>query len=378
MFEFKKPIKPQEELKFSYELTNAIKGYEANKEITENGTYITHRSFEPFIAYRNGLEIQNKTEREKRSLPKIEEEKINDEHLVSAVAGHGKVTYETIISTQNDEIAIASGELVEQWTENGRNYYHYKPAHKIIPMMAYFSAKYKTQKLNHKGIMIEQYYDAKHDFNIELINKSVQKTLDYCIDNFGNYSSNYIRIAEIPGHWDFGGFAHPDVISMMESGLYLVDTRDSETFNVVAKRTIHEVAHQWWGHILTPKPQEGGSILVEGLAKYTEAVVMEKMYGKSAIFQLSQNANRRYFSGRAFASELEPPLYLVYGQGYLSYGKNYTTMLALRGLIGEQKLNQVLKILADKYRNQDEIDATSLGDVYSLNVGQKYDLQLIL
>ena len=33
---------------------------------------------------------------------------------------------------------------------------------------------------------------------------------------------------------------------------------------------------------LAPKNIDGGSLFVEGFAKYTEAVVMEKMYGKSA------------------------------------------------------------------------------------------------
>ena len=55
---------------------------------------------------------------------------------------------------------------------------------------------------------------------------------------------------------------------------------------MVAKRVIHEVAHQWWGHTLSAKPVAGGSLFVEGFAKYTEAVVMEKMYGKSALYDI--------------------------------------------------------------------------------------------
>jgi len=149
--------------------------------------------------------------------------------------------------------------------------------------------------------------------------------------------------------------------------LYLVDTRDSEEFNLVAKRVIHEVAHQWWGHTLIPKMVEGGSLFVEGFAKYTEAIILVEMYGNSAIWQLSQNAISRYFKGRAYASEVEPPIYLVDGQGYISYGKHYIIMLALRDLLGEEKLNSVLRSITDRHRHEfDEFNITTLDFIEEL------------
>ena len=71
---------------------------------------------------------------------------------------------------------------------------------------------------------------------------------------------------------------------MTEDRNYLVDLRNPNDFDLVAKRTIHEVAHQWFGHVLAPKSIEGGSLFVEGFAKYIEGRVMEKMYGKIPIF----------------------------------------------------------------------------------------------
>jgi hypothetical protein len=58
----------------------------------------------------------------------------------------------------------------------------------------------------------------------------------------------------------------------------------------------------------------------EAFARYIEAVVMEKCMDRRAVYRLSENANRRYFTGRAYATEPEPPFFLVNGQGYLSYG----------------------------------------------------------
>ena len=104
-------------------------------------------------------------------------------------------------------------------------------------MVAYFSANYKTKKVAYKGISIEQYFDEAHAFNIEEIENSTKQTLNYCEENFGNYAFDHVRIAEVPSHWSFGGFAHPGVISMVEDRLYLADVRNDETFNLVAKRT---------------------------------------------------------------------------------------------------------------------------------------------
>jgi ABC-2 type transport system permease protein len=271
-----------------------------------------------------------------------------------------KTSFETIVSTDYDQTALSSGNLIREWTKNNRKFYHYKSSDKILPGIGYFSANYRLKKINHKGISIEQYFDTNHDFNIDEIENSVKQTLDYCQENFGVYPFDYIRIAEVPSHWSMGGFAHPGMISMTEDRLYLSDVSNSNTFNLVAKRTIHEVAHQWWGHTLLAKPVMGGSLFVEGFAKYTEAVVMENMYGKRALYALSEDARRKYFSGRSLAGDVEPPVYMVLGQGYISYGKAYTVLMALRDLIGEKQVNQVLKTITDKHRNINKLEANSI------------------
>ena len=360
LFRLNSPLQPKKTLKFNYSLEKELKGFETDQSIVNNGTYIMHREFEPALGYRNGYEISNPLEREKRGLSERIEIETTDDHIQTAESNVGRVLYETIVSTQNDQIAIGSGELIKEWKENNRNYYHYKSDNLVMPTMAYFSANYKAKKVNYKGISIEQFYHPKHDFNLQDIEESTKETLDYCTENFGKYPFNHVRIAEIPGHWGFGGFAHPGTISMTEDRMYFVDLRDPSDFNLVAKRTIHEVAHQWFGHILAPKFVEGSSLFIEGFAKYTEAVVMNNKYGKSAIWELSRNANNRYFTFRAYDSEQEPPLYKVFGQGYLSYGKSYTVMLALRDLIGEKKLNSVIKTIMDKHRDKISLSTTSL------------------
>ena len=360
IFQFDQPVQPLTQLKFSYEVEKKLNGFETGISILNNGSYIRPQDFAPTLGYRNSIEIKDNFERKKRGLPKLEEETISEADLTANDLAFQKVDFETIISTSEDQTAIASGDLIKQWTKNNRHYYHYKVANKVYPAINYFSGSYQVKKEKYRGISIEQYYHPSHNENIETISKSTKATLAYCMQNFGNYPYNHLRIIEIPSYWGFGGYATPGTISMVEDRLYLTDIRDKEVFNLVAKRTIHEVAHQWWGHILSPKSVDGGGIFVEGLAKYSEAVIMEQLYGKQAIWQLSKNANKRYFRGRSYADSQEPPLYLENGSSYLLYGKSFTVMLALRELIGENTLNQVLKKLVDKHKGEVEPELISL------------------
>ncbi|GFZ93597.1 membrane protein [Aquaticitalea lipolytica] len=368
LYEFDRPILPKEKVHLFYELEKKKDGFDIDDAIVNNGTYITSNSFEPVLGYRKRVEITNAFERQKRGLPKREEIVTNDLHLQNDDNPNvRKIYFETTISTESDQTAIAPGDFIKKWSKNNRNFYQYKASHKIIPSIAYFSGAYAIKKENYKGISIEQYYDISQPYNIENIQENVKLALDYCAQNFGPYPFNHLRIVEIPSYWPFGGFAHPGTISMVENRLYLVNNTVEGNFDLVAKRTIHEVAHQWFGHILTPKYGPGASFLVEGFAKYAEAVIMSKEYGMSSVRQLSATANQTYFSGRSFASEKEPSLQFLDGQSYLAYGKSYTVMLALKELIGEDELNMAIKNTIDKNKGDINLNASFLEFFEELN-----------
>lgn len=361
LFKLKKPLQPKEQIRFKYELTAENKGLATNIDIVNNGSYILHSSFTPSLGYRPSREIKSAKEREKRGLPK-REEKVSHAHDLHNKPSNliGRVSFETVVSTQSNQIAIAPGNLIKKWTDHDRNYYHYKTLHKVSPLLGYFSANYEVQKEKYKGVSIEQYFHSNHHMNISSVMKASKETLDYCTQNFGNYSFDHIRIAEIPAYWPFGGQAMPGTTSMVEDRFYLLDQRNTEVFNLVAKRTIHEIAHQWWGHILTPKMTAGGGFFIEGLAKYTEGVVMEKHYGKGALWNLSEYANNRYFTGRSYASEKESPAYLSDSENHILYGKDYTIMLALKELIGAQKIDAILQKIVAEYGNKEEFEVVTL------------------
>ncbi len=360
LFRFRQAVQPGQQVKFSYTLHKTMKGFETSESVVGNGSYLSQRAFEPVLGYRSGLEISDRFEREKRKLPVRPEEITTDEHLADETATGGTIDFETVVSTTAGQTAIAPGDLIKTWTKGGRAYFSYRSSQKILPVIAYFSGKYAVKKEMYKGTSIEQYYHPGHDFNVENIAANTRQTLDYCMAQFGAYPFRHLRIVEVPAHWNFGGFAHAGTIAMVENRLYLTDQRNPEAFDLVAKRTIHEVAHQWWGHTLQPRNIAGASLMIEGFAKYTEAVVMEKHHGPASLWQLANTANRTYFSGRSESAGQEPPVYLVDGQGYIDYGKGYMSLMALRDLMGEEKLNAIIKTVTDRHRGQYRQSLTSL------------------
>ncbi|MDN5201016.1 M1 family aminopeptidase [Fulvivirgaceae bacterium BMA10] len=353
LFKLYTPLQPGQQLKLTYDLEEEIKGFASSKAILGNGSYIRHSSFQPYLGYVDLLEINDPYEREKRGLPKKEKITIADNHLQNAGKFNTeKVRFETVLCTSGDQIGIGSGKLIRQWEEGGKNYYHYKTIPKVYGNMAYFSGRFEVRKVDHKGISIEMYYHPTHYHNIEEMIQVTKATLDYCSAHFGPYPHDYLRIAEVHSGGGFGGQALPGVISMAEMAMYTKDTRNPDAINIVARRTIHEVAHQWWGHLVSPKRIEGSKVLSESLAKYTESVIMEKLYGRAMVRKLTNYTARRYFSGRSYADVPEPPLYLTDQQQYLAYSKGYIVMLAIKDLIGEEAVNIALGNLAKKHSSE--------------------------
>lgn len=360
LFKLDQPLLSGEQSKLYFEVEKENNGFDQEKSLVKNGMYLPQIQLEPALYYSSGYEISNNLERKKRGLPYKEEIPESGEHLDDEALNHVDVSFETVISTAKNYTAIASGNLLKKWQEGERNFFRYQIQGKGKRNLCYFSAKYETLKAKHRGIEVELYYHQGHEYNIDYIMDLTKKSLDYCIDHFGPYPHDHIRIAEIPNHWYFGGQAMTGTISMTERGMYLIDLRNQPAIDLVARRVIHEVAHQWWGHTVTPKNVDGGSVITESLAKYTEAVVLEQLFGKKMSREMAGYSTVQYLRARANYAVPEVPLYLTNKQGYLVYTKGYTVMYALKELLGEQQVNTALANLTNKYGKGAIKKATSL------------------
>jgi len=375
LYQLKTPLLSNQRLKMNYQVINTATAFDIDNSIAKNGSYIKSSHFSPFLGYVNQYEISYPYEREKRGLPVQENAIINDGHLSRySKFNFENIAFETTISTDIEQASFSSGELIKQWKTKKRNYYHYKSKGKIDHLVAYFSGKYQVEKVIHKGIHIELYYLPEHYNNVSEMINITKATIDYCTDNFGAYPHKYLRIGEVSTFAGSNGQAMPGIISINEK-IFKKDIRNPKSFNVIARVLVHEISHQWWGFILTPKLIEGALFISESFAKYSETVILEKLYGKAMVNKLSEYTLRKYFTGRSRAHKAESPLYLTAQEQYLAYSKGAIVLNAIRELIGERALNRVLENLISKH-NMDAT-ATSLNfleELYQVSSIENYIL----
>ena len=115
--------------------------------------------------------------------------------------------------------------------------------------------------------------------------------------------------------------------------------------DLITRRLAHEVSHQWWGHQLYPAQVEGGTMLVETLAKYSEMLVLEATQGQGSLPPLLRFEREMYLLSRTNMPYPEPPLMRVVDLDHVYYSKGAIVMDAMRDLIGEEALNRALRRL---------------------------------
>src|SRR5678815_4605237 len=106
-------------------------------------------------------------------------------------------SFETVVSTSADQIALAPGYLQREWTQGGRRYFHYKMDRPMLPFFCYLSARWQVRRGEWHGLPIEVYYDAKHPYNVDRMIDATRKSLDYFTAHFSPYQYRQVRILEL-------------------------------------------------------------------------------------------------------------------------------------------------------------------------------------
>jgi ABC-type transport system involved in multi-copper enzyme maturation permease subunit len=339
---FAHPLQPQQHATLQFDLDFEHHGFTAtaaDASIAANGSFITAARCFPILGYRRSYEISDPIERKKRGLPPAvagEESDIDD---VAAEWTNVDVT----LSTTADQIALAPGRLIDASTANGRRYFHYLSDAPIHNNLIFASARYAVARAAAGRTQIEVYYDPQHRYNVDRILTAAAESLRVFEADFGPYPQSQLRIAEAPAYARFGGLAMPGLVFLNENRAFLIDARDASQIDLVTRRTAHEVAHQWWGHHVTPAVVAGASTIIESLPRYAELLVLDKRYARGQVRRSLQFELDRYLAGRASDAQREVPLTRVTDQAYLYYGKGAIVFNALKELLREETLNHALR-----------------------------------
>ena len=361
IYAFDPPLKPQDTVTMVMEIAAAYKGFPnegTGSSIVYNGSFLNNNFF-PSFGYDPQSELTSDQDRKKYKLP-VKEYQVpdqNDPYGVSNLLFENDadyITFEGTVSTAPDQIAILPGYLQKEWKANGRNYFSYKMNDELIFFYNISSAAYTIHNevwtgKNGEKVNLQLFHHPTHTYNVDRFVKGLKKSMDYYSENYGPFQYTQMRILEFPR---YAGFAQsfPNTVPFSESFGWVGDFSDPNDLDYVFTVTAHEVAHQWWGHQVTPSFTRGSNQISESMAEYSSLMVMKKEYGVDAMQKFLKDELDGYLRGRANESKFEKTLMNNDNQTYVWYNKGALVLYGLQDLIGEKNLNTGFKAYMEAAR----------------------------
>ncbi len=342
-----------------------------NREFIYNGTFTSGGI--PSIGYSQDLELSSDEDRKKYNLPEKPEDlpPHRDPYGEKTLLFNDDadfVTFECIVSTSPDQIAVAPGYIQKEWTENNRRYFHYKQDSKTDYFFNLVSGRYTVLKdkwtsPDGKDVNIEIFYHHEHDYNLDRMVAALKDGLNYFHRNFGPYQFRQVRILEFPR---YAGFAQsfPNTIPYSEDFGWYADFSDPNDYDYFYYVTVHELAHQWWGHQVVPNYTRGSNLLSESLAEYTALMVAKEKYGSDNVQQFLKYDLDLYLRGRATESKKEN-VFINCNRPYQWYQKGSLILYALQDYVGEEKLNAQIKAFRDSFGLKEDPPFPGSYDLYA-------------
>lgn len=349
------PLQPGEKVTLAFDLTQEARGFRNDgpyTQVVHNGSFINNYQFLPSFGYREDGELITDNDRRKHGL-KVKDrarERTDPEGLKRSyiTAEADWIDFDTVVSTEPGQVAIAPGYLQKEWQQDGRRYFHYRMDSPILDFYAFLSADYQVKRDRWNDVAIEVYYHKGHEYNLDRMIAATQDSLEYFTRAFGPYQHRQFRIIEFPRYARFAQ-AFPNTIPYSEAIGFIarVKDKDEKDIDYPYYVTSHEMAHQWWAHQVIGANVQGATVLSETLAQYSALMVMKKKFGDARMKRFLRYELDRYLLGRATESKREVPLARVEDQAYIHYAKGSLAMYALQDYFGEERVNQAIRAYRD-------------------------------
>ena len=347
IYRLKQPLAPGASMDFDFVVQYWSRGFRNTPDdtrVVDNGTFFDNSVF-PHFGYSENGQLTDRNDRRKYGLaqvprlPKIDDQAARQFNLMGRDADW--VTFETTVSTVPDQIALAPGYLVKEWTANGRRYFHYKMDKPILDFFSFQSARYAVKHDTWNGVSLDVYYDPQHAYNVDRMLYAAKTSMAHYSAVYAPYQFRQFRIIEFP---DYARFAQSfaNTVPFSESIGFIADLRDPADIDYVYYVTAHELAHQWWGHQVNGAKVQGVTMLDETFAQYSALMVQEHEYGAAKMHKFLKFELDRYLSGRGTEVVEELPLALNENQDYIHYRKGSVVMYSLKDYLGEDVVDRTL------------------------------------
>lgn len=352
LFRCNLPLAPGATVKMTWNVTRRNEGFvaaEPDNGLVANGTYLDMIDVLPIPGYNESRRLTDNAERRQHGLPPAPRTPKLDDPAYADKIGFGidsRTTFEVVLSTSADQIAVAPGRLRKEWQQEGRRYFHYQAEQPILPNLSFCSARYAVARDRWNDVALEIYYDPKHTFNIAAMMESAKRGLAMYSAEFAPYQYSYLRILEYPNYRSAGKF-HSGTLPLAEGTGFVNDLRAVENLDY---GVLHELAHLWWGERITGAQVQGRWLLTENLADYS-ALMLLRETSPALANRVVSNMLEAYLKGRRDEDEAEVPVMYTERHGYLR-AKGPHVLYALQNLIGKDKVHRALRTFLQRYSFQ--------------------------
>lgn len=275
-----------------------------------------------------------------------------------AVVDHpyDKAMCEFVVTAPSHYQVVSNGLKVEETDlAKGMRLTHWKQSVPIASWLyvlgvARFAIQY-VDKFDNKSIETWVYAQDRdngfYDFAIP-----TKKVLEFYSGYVGPFV--YEKLANIQSNSVSGGMEAASAILYSETSV--VGDRNQRWRDVV----IHEIAHQWFGNSVTESDWDD-VWLSEGFATYFTSLFIEHEYGKDAFRTVMKNSKKQVDSFH----EKNPGYTIIHNNlddmskvtSSHTYQKGSWTLHMLRGLMGDDKFWQGIRIYYSKYMNSNATTA---------------------
>ncbi|WP_310993802.1 M1 family metallopeptidase [Aequorivita marina] len=274
-----------------------------------------------------------------------------------------KIEFDLTIIAALEKTVISNGELSSIENKNNKNHWHFNMEQ---PMSSYLVAFAigdfdKKELISNSGIPIQLYYKTSDSTNAEPTYRYSKQIFDFLETEIGvpypwqNYKQVPVR--------DFLYAGMENTTATFFSEAFMVDTtgfNDRNYINVNA----HELAHQWFGNLITEKTNED-HWLQEGFATYYALLAEREIFGDDYYYwQLYQTAEQLKAASDAGKGE---SLLNAKASSLTFYQKGAWALHILREQIGDEAFKTAIKNYLEKYKFQNVSNTDFLNEVRAIS-----------
>ena len=268
------------------------------------------------------------------------------------------------ISTEDPQLAIGPGSLLDSSQVGDRTEYHYQLEGPEKLNFSFHSGEFEVIK-SEGSVDVLIYRLPTHDSNDQNIIEGIRDAIAYYEERLAPFPYSQFKVVEFSLLDGSHATLFGNLMPMSEIRFLDGSADDHDKIDLSYYIPAHEIGHLWWGNMCLPAKGAGARVLTESLTEYFTLQVYTQKFGERAGSQFLSKQRQRYLSGRS-RDEVEAPLILAEKEDdHLTYGKGTLVFHALSRIWSRERMDQELRsFMEEKCRVEDYPTAEDLYEYF--------------